>query len=163
MSADFKKAENEALNLIARQKIIFPPVNIDKIISSFGLGIELRFFPDSLSDISGFLDIKEKSIYINFKDSPQRQNFTKAHELGHWLLHRQLFETNPKLQHMLRRENKNDTPEEKEANCFAANLLIPPQMLKRAVIEFPWANVEVLAKIFNVSKSYMAHRITNVL
>ena len=64
------------------------PVDVDSVAQSYG--IEIR--KDDVSDkLSGFLVRSTKGgnpiIGVNCKHHPNRQRFTIAHELGHYLLH----------------------------------------------------------------------------
>jgi Zn-dependent peptidase ImmA (M78 family) len=159
---NYKKAKRSALSLIDKMAIIAPPVNVDKIIERENLQIKRVAFNQGFKDISGFLDISERAIYINCEDYYRRQNFTKAHELGHWVLHRELFANNPSKQMLLRREHKNDTPQEKEANAFASELLIPEHLFFDAFRHYSGITIDGLADLFQVSKQFMVFRINNI-
>jgi Zn-dependent peptidase ImmA (M78 family) len=83
-----------------------------------------------------------------------------AHELGHWLMHKELFIADPERYPVLLRSqsgDKND-PLEVEANNFAANLLVPSSLLI-SVKDFGSAK---LASIFGVSLQMMEIRLKNV-
>jgi Zn-dependent peptidase ImmA (M78 family) len=162
---DYSKAEKEATNLLKKIDSIIPPVYVDKIIRNQGLEIKRVRFKGDYEDVSGFLDIKEKSIYVNIAESYERQNFTKAHELGHWILHRELFEHDPNKQILLRSKAKADgqNDEEKEANAFAAKLLIPKRLLIESIRSFPKASLSDLARMFQVSCEFMGYRIEDIL
>jgi len=99
-------------------------------------------------------------LYVNPKDSTERQAFTMAHELGHWLLHRNVFLENPDLYPVLPRFHQPDKtdPLEKEANKFAACLLVP----RNLVMPIKDAPVSVLAEIFGVSRTMMEFRLRDV-
>src|ERR1044072_4216079 len=62
------------------------PINIDKIIKSQGL----KLVPYDEDGVSGILMIEQNNTTIAYAqhESPKRQRFTKAHELGHFMLHR---------------------------------------------------------------------------
>lgn len=67
-------------------------------------------------------------LYVNRQQSPAQQRFTAAHALGHFLLHLQGNELHllerDNAEVMYRRENEVN-PREREANVFAAALLMP--------------------------------------
>lgn len=70
---------------------------------------------------------KKWSIFINIQDSLTRQRFTIAHELGHFLLHKnKQFVDNFSAGETFYRDGE-DTKEEREANYFAACLLMPAE------------------------------------
>lgn len=82
-----------------------------------------------------------------------------AHELGHWLLHREYFLNSSDLYPVLPRFNKVDYSNsmEIEANQFAANLLVPERLLRplRGQIVSPSA----MARLFFVSLTMMEIRL----
>ena len=82
-----------------------------------------------------------KLIIINSNDRPERQNFTVAHEIGHFALHH--FES-----------EEQTWEQEEEANLFAADLLLDPAELRGKAYEpitelkklFPHCSHEVIAR-----------------
>jgi Zn-dependent peptidase ImmA (M78 family) len=94
---------------------------------------------------------------VNAEDSPARQNFTVAHELGHYLLEHEL--SGAEYTCLFRNPaNQKNTPIEKEANCFAANLLVPTYILREYLDKYPFATNEQLSKIFGVSSEVLRFR-----
>src|SRR5215207_2721590 len=75
-------------NLLATHAIQSPPVQVEELARTLGADIQKRPAEDELS---GFLfrDLKGKRavIGVNSKHPYNRQRFTVAHELGHFLLH----------------------------------------------------------------------------
>ena len=74
--------------LLAGYEITEAPVPVERIAKAKGA----RIFYQSLEDnVSGFLyrDKTQAVIGVNTHHAPARQNFTTAHELGHFLLHDQ--------------------------------------------------------------------------
>lgn len=72
----------------------------------------------------------QKEWAILYNDSithPGRVNFTLAHELGHYMLHRRDLDSDRFEcgEQDMRNERQNQNSIEKEANAFAANLLMP--------------------------------------
>ena len=83
-----------------------------------------------------------------------------GHEFGHWMLHKEFYLANPDSYPVLPRfsdPNRND-PMEKEANKFAACLLVPERLL--APVKS--APVSALAKSFGVSRTMMEFRLRDV-
>jgi Zn-dependent peptidase ImmA (M78 family) len=134
------------------------------------------FYLDNMPDeVSGaiFFQNDEFSIAINKNKSPVRQNFTAAHELGHYFLHRQWLVDNAQTglvdysnvlesEGMLLRPDTAPTDEEslgkeREANNFASVLLMPEDKLRQF-----WEltnDVKKCAETFQVSVVAMAIRL----
>ncbi|MDD6174067.1 MAG: ImmA/IrrE family metallo-endopeptidase [Elusimicrobia bacterium] len=155
MSADFKKAENEALKVIKDNFITVPPVLSEALARNYGLTVQYYTFKPEYTNVSGF--ITKNTIIVNVADSPNRRNFTIAHELGHYLLG---HADKPDYEVLYRRPiaDTSNKPMEQEANCFAANLLVPKQMLQKYISDYPFINNEQLARIFGVSSDVIGFR-----
>jgi Zn-dependent peptidase ImmA (M78 family) len=87
--------------------------------------------PDILGQIARTRD--GFAISVQSKDHERRKRFTAAHELGHYLFHRDLLEEgtdDDKAYRSTKRGNFYNQNikkwHETEANRFAANLLMPP-------------------------------------
>jgi Zn-dependent peptidase ImmA (M78 family) len=76
-----KLAKFFALEILEQYNITKPPVDITKILNDLGLNLEEMEFPESVDNISGMLDIENKTIFINKNDADTRKAFTVAHEL----------------------------------------------------------------------------------
>lgn len=137
-----------------------PPIPVLEIAERNGVDVVFADFGKSKDDVAGFCDFEEKKLYVNEADSTSRQLFTMAHELGHWMLHRPIFEADPESYPVLPRfqDPDRDNPLEKEANAFAANLLVP----KRMLAPVKSASVASLASAFGVSISMMEFRLKSV-
>lgn len=120
--------------LLTEAEITEAPVPVWEIARAKGA----RIVPDALDgDLSGFLynDSSQKVIGVNTQHAPVRQNFTVAHELAHLLLHDQeqlhvdrAFPT-VRLRNDVSSQGIDDA--EKEANLFAAELLMPETFLRQ--------------------------------
>ena len=142
------------------------PVPVDEIISHLGLGPTLVQLPDN---ISGAIKRNESSpagyiIVVNSTHHPNRQRFTMAHELGHYIYHRDLLNLGVGDTLAYRAEGS-DTPNERigslqetEANRFAANLLMPYSLISRIKTQEGIADPAQLAKRFGVSIAAMRIR-----
>ncbi len=103
-------------------------------------------------------------IGVNSAEAPVRQRFTIAHELGHYFLHPNkdaFVDFRDNVQGVLR------TPREREANMFAAALLMPRKRLLRdftllAKNGFTEAELSVLAERYAVSEEAMRFRLINL-
>jgi Zn-dependent peptidase ImmA (M78 family) len=121
---------------------------------------------------SGFL-LRERDsrpvIGINRKNSPKRQRFTLAHELGHWQLHR----GKPLIvDHSVMINKRDDVssqatePEEIQANQFAAALLMPESLVRNSAVSGGFRSrddlIARLATEFDVSTDSMTWRLVNL-
>ncbi len=153
-----------------------PPVNIEAIATA--LGIEI-IFEDANDDLAGFLvkdyDNKTAIIGVNVSHSESRQRFTIAHELGHFFLHNyegvHFDGRHSGSQMFLRDENstKGTDVEEREANSFAAELLMPEVLLKidlekikEILLTDEDKNLLALAKKYKVSSQALTFRLANL-
>ena len=84
--------------------------------------------------------------------SPGRRSFTVGHEFGHYVLHRNLIETDPRFEggvycdetSILRRQGEGL---EKEADTFAAGLLMPLHDFRRQIPANERTDFERLSKV----------------
>ncbi|MFN8770765.1 MAG: ImmA/IrrE family metallo-endopeptidase [Neisseriaceae bacterium] len=153
---DYHKAEQEALKILNECGIIEPPVDLFKITEDYGIGVQFVEFKDDYKAVSGFYSAKQDTIFVNEEEFPSRQFFTIAHELGHRFLHRTWVES-IEYQVLLREQLENPSKDwhEREANCFAANLLVPKFILDK----YKDAPIESLAILFSVSRPMISHRL----
>lgn len=137
-----------------------PPIPVVEIAESNGVDVVFADFGQHSDTVAGFCEFKTAKIYINKSDIKERQFFTIAHEFGHWILHREFFLENPEKYPVFPRFQSVDAndPFEKEANKFAACLLVPERLLKPV----KKAPVSALASVFRVSKTMMEFRLKNV-
>jgi len=158
---NFENAQQLAEDVISKYSISEPVVPIYDIAQAEGVIIKIISMPENLKSVSGFIDSENKIIYVNAEDAPNRQTFTVAHELGHYLL-----KHDPKKYGVLLRfpEINGKEPEEKEANCFAANLLVPQKMLKETIKKYSLTKEDksILAQMFGVSKEVMKLRLMRI-
>lgn len=127
-----RKIESMIGSLLARHRVDEAPVPVDRIAKAEGA----RIFYQSLEDnVSGFLyrDASQTVIGVNTHHAPVRRNFTTAHELGHFLLHDQeQLHIDHDFRVRLRddRSSEGTDEAEREANLFAASLLMPRAFLE---------------------------------
>jgi Zn-dependent peptidase ImmA (M78 family) len=123
-------------SLLARHKITCAPVPVDKIVRELGIQIKLDKVDN---DLSGFIlrDTGNRALIgANKSHHRNRQRFTIAHELGHYLLHAghtvHLDEGRAAFTVNLRNSesSKGEDNDEREANFFAAELLMPSKFLR---------------------------------
>lgn len=155
---DFRKARARAAAVLRENHVIRPPVAPREIAESYGLTVQLVELPGDLNEVAGYIDMGGQTISVNAADPYNRKTFTIAHELGHYLLHRELFKQHPeRYQVLMRRPIGVETdPLEKEANLFAAELLVPMEFLK---LYGRYATPEELADLFAVSREVIGYRL----
>lgn len=155
-------------------------INIDEIIE---FEYELEFDIINIDDLSKERNVmaalfpSEKKIYLNeSKESLFKNigllNFTKAHELGHWVLHvteQNEYEqlTFSKGERYFCRSNKKK-PEEIQADMFAASLLMPRKVIIGAINDFKEKGYVTINDLYNLSEklevsvSALKNRISNL-
>ncbi len=123
---NYKKARREAERVLEENSILSPPIPIHEISMNYGLQIFMYEFDDP--NQSGLLNFKEKTVYISKDNSIVRRRFTLAHELGHFLMHKELG-----VDHIERISPiAGEKPwYEQEADAFAAHLLVPLNFLNK--------------------------------
>jgi len=137
-----------------------PPIPALEIAESNGVDVVFGSFGSASDKVAGFCDFANAKLYVNAEDITERQTFTIAHELGHWILHKRYYDAHPDdYQTFPRFQSVSSTDAfEKEANFFAANLLVPKRLLKPVL----HASVAHLARAFGVSQTMMEFRLKNV-
>ena len=132
------------------------PIPVVDIAIEMGLMVyKSNSWPDH---ISGLIR-KEKdryAIYTNAKHPRTRRRFTIAHELGHYVLHRDAIGEGITDDALYR--SRLSGPLERQANRFAANLLMPWDLVVEATNQ-GIDTVEKLAAKFEVSRSAMSVRL----
>ncbi len=151
--------------VLSDNSVTDPPVRVDEIALNYVSRVVAVPFPQAFQRVSGYIDLDNgaKQIVINRSDPTPRQAFTIAHELGHLILHADLLKDNPDYGILYRQSigELNENLAEKQANFFAANLLVPKILLDRYERLMPVPNSESadkLAVIFGVSSEVMRYR-----
>lgn len=133
---------------------------IDDLVTMLGGKVELEDSWASTAPanpvsmyVHGERDFK---IVVPTSATRERQNFLKAHEVGHYILHflvRRILERNGGAASVLKKMKTRrfgETASEQEANWFAASLLMPAKELK-AELKSQAENMYSIAKKFNVT------------
>lgn len=156
MIMDDARAILEARNLLIESEAgKTRPVNLATIITELGLK---AIYKEDMNDYA-LLNPLDKTIYVLKNDQPIRDKlFAIAHEIGHWILHsrdkeRPRFDFSGKD----RPSDKVLIEEEKEANAFAFELLMPYEETRNLII-FGYS-VNYIASHFGVpiEKAYMRY------
>lgn len=171
MTADSQeRAREEARAILKEFGVSAPPVPVERIIKS--RKIVLQYAPLE-EDLSGMAYIKDGVgiIGVNALHHPNRQRFSAAHELAHHVLHADAIREAVHVDKGIRVLYRDDVsalgtePMEIQANAFAAELLIPGELLAAALegggvdIEDE-ARIDSLAKRFRVSPAAMRFRLS---
>ncbi len=136
------------------------PVPIFQIIKEVGLHLDFEHLEE---EISGYIERQEESyrIVVNSTHAETRRRFTAAHELGHYIFHRDLLGDGVGDNRAYRSEgtqhvNPNIRPiHERQANSFAANVLMP----KHKLTDVGNRNTNELASLYLVSPEAMRIRL----
>src|SRR5215211_1610572 len=129
------------------------PVPVESIAEDLlALSVEVR----ARLPVSGMLLPAERRILVRSDEPEPRRRFTIAHELGHWICQCLEGEMKPVY---CRAEEIGVDPEakalEREANIFAANLLMPESSLREV-------EQDEASALFGVSDEAMAWRLFNL-
>lgn len=122
-----------------------------------GLGVRLLQAPMNeqgrLSVGRNELGIREATIVVKSDDHVHRQRFTVGHELGHLFLHDLSVAYRD-----LSISSSVEDPKEREANSFAAELLMPRDLVLGA-FSLGYRSPEQVAGVFFVSPAAAGHRL----
>lgn len=154
--------------LLQDNRITRPPVRVELIAKN--LGVEIRREPLE-DEISGALyrDQNRTIIGVNALHSPNRQRFTIAHEIGHFILHPEVRIHIDKGYRIHRDSNSSKAVDRKEieANQFAAEVLLPEPWIVRDTKKYVSdmeneTEIKQLAQIYKVSTQTLAFRLANL-
>ena len=159
-----KSPSNEYLSLPEDEKNIIEanlsdlPVKLGALANSLGIRVLLSTLPRG---ISGKISYESGSfvIRVNRHEAKHRQRFTLAHEIAHFLLHRdKIIEAGEWTENALLRSGQ-PAKIEYEANRLASDLVIPSNLLRWETTHFdgPLTSeaIEELARKFGVSVAAM--------
>ncbi len=171
MNKIYQDIEKKVDSLLIEYDIKKAPVSV----SRFAKKSSLQLIPYEFGEgISGALLIEDGKATVGYnpKESKVRQRFTIAHEIGHYILHRQnspIFYD--KAQILFRDENNSSGQrKEREANAFAASLLMPKSMINKELSAIRNDKIGItdeeiikeLASRFEVSQIAMTYRLANL-
>lgn len=135
-----------------------PPVDVKRLAQLCGVAVLLRPFADELSGL--LLEVDRRAVIgINKGQEPLgRRRFSLAHELGHHVLrHHDRFHLDLAATVADGNPPTYDWRLEREANDFAANVLMPAAEVRRHFQRS--SSVEELSEAFKVSQLAMAYRL----
>lgn len=162
----------DAVNFVRKKyNVTELPVNLTHLADKAGIQIRYGDFEE---ETSGFAYRKATTKYIgvNASESDVRQRFTIAHELGHMFMHQQdpiSYDPSVGLIHF--RDVHSSTGElkkEREANAFAAELLMPKEIVINEVNEMNGIDLHDLSALsrladkFGVSHAAITVRLASI-
>lgn len=168
--------ELTAQEVLRRAGALAAPVDLDKVAASLGVRVHEEALED---EVSGVLIVKgnERHVLVNKAHHTNRKRFSVAHECGHLCLHDDGGTDRIFIDHKIRVYQRvgeasatvykqpgsmTDMHQEREANLFAASLLMPAPLVMQAALERDmWDEVDVaaLARTFAVSEQAMSIRL----
>lgn len=151
----------EAINILNQYWDEKIPVDLVNIAKAMGVSVvERNLSPNTAGVI--YYDGDLVNIDININNNLVRKRFTLAHELGHLQLGH-LQNCNPKFRvddnHFYSNEENCD---ERDANNFAIELLIPEEAIKLLVRKKSVTSIDELSSYFLASKLAVGYRIQNL-
>jgi len=160
---DDQRISDEARAII-RKNQQEAPVNVSDIARQFGLEVWLA--PDMREGLSGAIIPSPEeewggsagyAIFANKKEAQVRQRFTIAHEIAHFLLHRDKIVGDGLSDSALYRSGLSNR-EEVEANYVAADILMPFSLIDR-LYEEGVTRLNDLARRLDVSEMALKIRL----
>lgn len=158
-----KNIEIEARKILSKYEITEVPVLVEDIAKK--MGIKISYAPSN--EYSGMLIRKESEqalMGINSTESKTRMRFTIAHEIAHFIFDKK---TTVSIDYRNNGNVLDKSLEEKRADMFAANLLMPKKWLQLDVEKISQENfskdqITELARKYGVSTEAMTYRLINL-
>ncbi len=154
--------------------VALPGLNCGSVIEHvLAEGSTVEPFDDPLEPLAGFLYFAGRigHAFVDANDILPRRRFSAAHELGHAVLHRErMGRYRADSQKTLLEDNESTDVLEREANQFAAELLMPEEIVRARVAEIRTAHggcpvgvlVHRLSAELLVSREAMRFRLKNL-
>jgi len=127
------------------------PIAVAQLIPELGARVEeveelggVRLhnpWAESDTEVPGLLDRRAKLIIVAKKEPLTEQRYTMAHEVAHLLYHADAHHLRERAARVMNRdagddgEFPNHRREEREAEIFAAELLMPPDLTREAMVQ----------------------------
>ncbi len=136
----------ELVDLAISHGLQTAPLDVESLIQVLDIELKKEPLDRETSGMLQFID-SQWTITVNSLHHYTRQRFTMAHELAHYILHR---DSNSEFTDAILLRNGNRTPMEYEADDFAGELLMPSDMFLSFIKEEA-KSVESIAAHFEVS------------
>tara|TARA_R110002126_G_scaffold52897_35_gene143500 strand:- start:2734 stop:3240 length:507 start_codon:yes stop_codon:yes gene_type:complete len=140
------------------------PVRLGTLADELGIDVKLSALGRGQS---GLIESKDGryTIKINRHETRERQRFTLAHEISHYLLHRHIIDADGEIRDNVLYRSGQPERIEYEANRLAADLIMPINLVQSdlAKIGVPVSDtvIERLAQEWQVSKAAMEIRLSS--
>jgi hypothetical protein len=143
----------QAARLLDSAGVSREPVDLRQVVSALNLELVAR----ARAPFSGEAGLEPvgdgRAIVLSGAGGERRRRFTIAHEIGHFVLHPEL--SLPERGGLVTEAGR---AVEREADAFAAELLMPEDLVREAALEHG-AKVDRLADRFDVSRAAMRNRL----
>jgi Zn-dependent peptidase ImmA (M78 family)/transcriptional regulator with XRE-family HTH domain len=151
-----------ATMILDKVNITEPPVSPHEIANYFEVAVFDWDFPDEISGLF-VIEAEAASIGVNANHAAVRQRFTVAHELGHFVFHGKhgLFIDFKDVQ-MTVFTSDDQQQQERKANWFAADLLMPRGWIERDFQKYGEENLTLFAQRYGVSEQALWFRLLNL-
>ncbi len=170
-SLEFQSINGQKKELLVRYRSEYP-VKLAKLAGDLGVAIKVASLPLGISgkiSKEGEGEDKKYIIRVNRFEKRERQRFTIAHEIAHFLLHPHIIDQSKDgiTDNVLYRSGE-PLNIEFEANRLAADIIMPFNAIQEKKKELfgtqPVTDemIEHLAKIFEVSKPAMDVRLSQI-
>lgn len=146
------------LSFAESKKVRMVPLDVEDLAGKLDITIELESLKNDLSGILYKDDADKWIIIVNQLHHENRQRYTIAHELGHYILHRHLQN---RFEDEIFFRGGEPSNEEYQANEFASCILIPEQKF-RQLIKDGVNTIGTLASEFQVSTIALRIRAKNL-
>jgi len=176
------RATKLAKKVLREAKVKAAPVRIDHIAKRYAHIVWKKLPPDvsgMLVPLAAATSKLRWAIVVNQDNAEVRQRFTIAHELGHLLLHRYTTphaDAGYKVRFRDQKSSAGSLREEIEANQFAAELLMPEDLilphLEKIGFDYSSPDAETatmirkltrIAKQYEVSTQALSFRVANLV
>lgn len=168
MKLNFSYIEENAANLLKKHNLFEPGFSVKKLAKALKIKIQEEILGD---DVAGFLVMTDSHavITVNQSNYKTRKRFTVAHEIGHLILHSKeqpvFIDKAPRVMFRNEASSTGEILKEREANAFAASLLMPKELLVNEIDNAPNDindAIKFLANKFKVSENAMSFRLSNL-
>ncbi len=161
-SPEFHKIAPDHRSIVEKH-LFEKPVRLGTLATELGINVKLSSLGRGQS---GLIESKDGSytIKINRHETRERQRFTLAHEIAHFLLHRDAVDKDGEIRDNVLYRSGQSERIEYEANRLAADLIMPIDQVESdlATISVPVSDtvIERLAREWQVSKAAMEIRLS---
>lgn len=165
------RIEAKANIILRKAGLYLAPIDVVAVANYLGVDIE---YDELDGDVSGFLSVDPRRAVavINERHHPNRQRFTIAHELGHFILHANaqdglFIDKKYAVHHRDHKSSLGTIEKEREANLFASALLMPKRVVQELLEDvgvdfFDEFETHSLARRLGVSDQALGFRLARL-